>query len=104
MIKFEELEDIIENVQEVDRFIDDLSFLSIEVFDTTFTNNFYRLFDKLLNVYFTEAGLDLIYWWIYEDVDKVLSRKGEEDINVKELLDLYNYMSEHKEVYFNGSI
>ena len=69
------------------------------------------MFDKFIEILLTEEGEDLLYWWIYEDVDKIiyyktpdtLFEKGKEESRSVESFDnLWDYMIENKSVYFNG--
>ena len=39
-----------------------------------------EIFDSFLSSHFTEEGCDNIYWWLYEDVDKVFYITTEEDL------------------------
>ena len=59
----------------------------------------------ILNCGFTEAGLDLFYWWMYDNVDKKIYRSpdlfsGEKELNVEKLEDLYHYMHFNDKLYF----
>lgn len=70
-----------------------------------------KMFDTFLNSYFTENGIDLLYWWLYEDVDKIICQKINSDLfedekeiefDVNSIDNLWNYMIKYKEDYFIG--
>ncbi len=69
-------------------------------------DNICELFDNfILNCGFTEAGLDLFYWWMYDNVDKKIYLSpdlfsGEKELNVEKLEDLYHYMHFNDKLYF----
>ena len=68
-----------------------------------------NMLDLFLRGWFNVQGLDLIYWWMYESVDKVITQKvdsdlfnGESEINydVESIDDLWNYLVRYKNDYF----
>lgn len=62
-----------------------------------------NLFDLFISSYFTDKGWNLIFWWIYENVPKIIYEStifGEEEINIEDINDLWSYLIGHKEEYF----
>lgn len=62
-----------------------------------------EMLDCFLRSNFTEDGCSLIYWWLFDSVDKVISEitdTQECEINVDKLKDLWNYMKNNKGDYF----
>lgn len=57
------------------------------------------MFDKIIDIFFTDEGSDLIFWYLYEDVDKIIYQKDKDDIYLNSLEDLYNYLINNKEIY-----
>lgn len=53
------------------------------------------LISELLNIIEDDLGVgkndDLIAWWLYEDVDKIIYH-GDEEISVRALSELYDYI------------
>ena len=81
------------------------------LFESDWYNSVGKMFDIFLESHFTEAGCDLIYWWLYENVDKIIYEKVDPDLfngeteveyNVENFDDLWNYMIKHKEDYFKN--
>ena len=69
-------------------------------------DNICELFDNfILSCGFTNAGIDLFYWWLYEKVDKKIHLSpdlfsDEAELNVEKLEDLYHYMHFNDKLYF----
>lgn len=70
-----------------------------------------KMFDLFIESHFSESGCDLVFWWYYEDVPKIIYEKidsnlfdkeKEVKINIKSIDDLWTYMIKHKEEYFLG--
>ena len=68
------------------------------------------LFDCFLQSHFTDDAIDTIYWWLFEDVDKVIYINKERDIfnkdeikeevPVRTLGQLYDFFMREPEAYF----
>lgn len=86
------LKEIIELHKHFSNYIDKLSDLHIEIIDTPIWNDFYELFDKMITSSFNEVQADYIFWWLYEDVDKIIYMEDKEEVDVTELEDLYKYL------------
>ena len=83
----------IKNYQDFNACLDNLKDAGFNIFDTTLMEKAYLIFDTWIESILNEEGQDLIYWWLFEDVDKVLYEDGKDDISVESLEDLYTYMS-----------
>ena len=60
-----------------------------------YESNYEKCFSVLKKIVFNEKQLDLIDWWLYEDVEKVLFNKDETVFkNLSTASDLYDYIVE----------
>jgi hypothetical protein len=51
------------------------------------------LFDKWVNKIATDEGQDLVYWWIFDDVEKKMyDSEGNVTDDVENIIDFYNYL------------
>ena len=85
---------------------------SCDLYDSDWVNAVGNMLDSFLVSHFTEAGQDLIYWWFYEQVPKVIYVKHENsffeefkddiEISVETIDELWDYMIKNKKDYFNG--
>lgn len=73
---------------------DKLMDLGIDLAEGPITNSLDIIFDAWLTEITNEEGQDLVYWWLFEDVDKVIT-EDEEDIVVDDIELFANYMKEH---------
>lgn len=68
----------------------------LDLYETPLTRSADALFDAWLNQITNDDGVDLIYWWLFEDTEKELY---DDDQNViAKLTDettLYDYMNEN---------
>lgn len=72
----------------------------IRLIDSDLITDSYNIFDAAIALSFTEEGQDLVFWWLYEDVPKIIYIE-ETKIDVEDIEDLWNYMMDDKETYFN---
>ena len=70
-----------------------------------------KMLDVFLESHFSNHGRDLIYWWLFEDVDKIIYQKVDPDLfngeteveyNVENFDDLWIHIIKHKEDYFKN--
>lgn len=70
-----------------------------------------KIYDIFINSHFTELGIDLINWWMFEDVDHIIWENREADLfngkseieyDVNDKVDLWNYMLKYKKDYFKN--
>lgn len=59
------------------------------------------ILDAFLKANFNDNGVDLIYWWMFEDVDKVITIDKEISVDVTTIEDLWKYLIHHQREYFN---
>lgn len=67
------------------------------------------MLDRFLESFLTNDGQDLIFWWLFEDVDKIIihtepptlfNNKEKIEYNVEDLEDFWNYLIKYKDEYF----
>lgn len=110
MLTFEEFKEQIDLIKAVHKNLDELNKLHFDIFDTDLINNCLKIFDNFIVSHFTEVGSDLVFWWLYEDVKKIIYKtvspdiftkeRKEIEINVEKIEDLWEYMIKSKKVYF----
>lgn len=49
--------------KEVDRWVD----FGIDLFENPIANTYWELFDVVIEKELDEAGVDWVYWWLFED-------------------------------------
>lgn len=54
-----------------------------------------ELMSIFFDSHFTEEGCDMIYWWLYEDVKKIIYDEDKE-INITDIEDFYDYLITHE--------
>ena len=64
-------------VKKEDNFINTLHNLNIDIINCEIATDYYLVGNILLNTNFTASGVDLIEWWLYEDVEKEWIIDGE---------------------------
>ena len=104
MISKEKFTEIIENDVTYHTIIDKFEKYGISFYESELHKCYYTLFDILLGESFNSDGIDLIYWWMYEDVDKVITSEDNSTIELNSAEDLYDYLvnaSETKYTYLN---
>jgi hypothetical protein len=104
MISKKEFVKIIENDRVYHTIIDKIEKYGISFYESEPHKCYYTLLDILLGQFFNSDGMDLIYWWLYEDVDKVITNDDDSTIELNSAEDLYNYLvntTETKYVYLN---
>lgn len=102
MITREKFKDLIYKMQESNEFYDKLYDLGIDTINCKYLEYAGIFFDELMRSQFGDDGLDLISWWLYEDVDhKIYAANQEEEMLHGEVIadlnsidDLYDYLVE----------
>ena len=87
-------EAFIKTINKYKQFIDasdKLNDLGIDLSEGPITDAIDAIFDAWLAEFLNEEDIDIIYWWLFEDVDKIIY-DGDEEINVEDIEDLYNYL------------
>lgn len=81
------------------------------IFETDWCEAVGRMLDIFLDSHFTKDGSELITWWLWEDVDKIIYEKVDPDLfngeteleyNIENFDNLWNYMIKHKKNYFRN--
>ena len=66
----EKFKEMIYKIEEYNDFVDELYKLKIDIYNCKYTDYAGIFFDELMKSEFGEDGLDLVSWWLYEDVDR----------------------------------
>jgi hypothetical protein len=73
--------------------------LNINIIESDFYSIPAQLFDNFIESVCTEDGAELVFWWMYEDVEKVIYESDESSEKVEYHLDtvddLFNYMCQN---------
>lgn len=72
--------------------------LEINIIESDFYSIPAQLFDNFIESVCTEDGAELVFWWMYEDVEKVIYESDESSEKVYHLDtvdDLFNYMCQN---------
>lgn len=72
--------------------------LNINIIESDFYSIPAQLFDNFIESVCTEDGAELVFWWMYEDVEKVIYESDESSEKVYHLNtvdDLFNYMCQN---------
>ena len=81
------------------------------LFETDWGDAVGRMLDAFLESHFTEHGIDLITWWLFEDVDKIIYQKLDPDLfngeteveyDVNTFDNLWNYMIKYEKDYIKN--
>ena len=78
---------------------DRLMDLGIDLTEGPITMTIDTLLDSWLDSITGEAGSDLIYWWLFEDVTKEIHEDDKVVATLYNIEDLYDYMKENN--YFH---
>lgn len=104
MIIFKEFKEAVDSVSKINDFNDEFYNLhKIDISETDAIQEGWRLFDIFIESHFTDEGSDLIFWWMYEDVPKIIYQDtifGKVETNIEDIEDLWKYLISDKEVYF----
>ena len=82
----------IKKYQDFNEILDKLNNLGFHLVESNLIEDAYSIFDIWIESILNEEGQDLIYWWLFEDVEKIIYEDGKSNINVEKLEDLYTYM------------
>lgn len=97
MITFQEFKAQIDLKNRFDEKLEELEKVlnSRDLFEIDLVQISYAFFDNYICSHFTEEGSDLVFWWLYESVPKVIYT-NETEYNVEDLKDLWKYLVEYK--------
>lgn len=86
MISREKFKSLIYQIEELNELVEELDKMSIYIYESKFVEYSGIFFDELMRSVFGEEGLDLVSWWLYEDVDHKI----------------YAPSNKQKDIYFPG--
>lgn len=88
----------IELMQKFNNLMDTLESLSVNLVLSDLFTYPAIMFDNSIEFICTDEGSDLVFWWMYESVPKVIYEKvGDEEVetSVETLDELYDYLNKH---------
>lgn len=88
---------LMEHDDQEDR-IDTLSSLGLDVFDSPLIEYGNMMFERLIKAYFTEEGVEWIFWWLYEkdgDPEMKAWDENHNEIPMETMEDLWNYVEQY---------
>lgn len=94
-MKREDFKDCIRKLEAITEFGNKLSDLKIETIECKELFYADEIFFKWVKDEFGEAGEDLVSWWLYEDVDKIVYEKDGTETNLENIDALYTYLLEN---------
>lgn len=75
-------------------FLRNMDDMGLDFYETPLCESADAIFQAWLDQILNEDGQDLVYWWLFEEVDKVITEDGR-DINVEEVEEFAKYLKEH---------
>ena len=100
-ISKEQFLQFIDLVKKEDNFINALYNLNIDISNCEIATDYYLVGNILLNTNFTASGVDLIEWWLYEDIEnKEIYEKDGPTYTLNTAEELWNYLIKYKMDYF----
>lgn len=106
----ENYQNFVDKISRVDMSITGKSYPSM-LYETDWYESVNNMLDNFLFSHFTDEGLDWIYWWLFENVDKIAYIKKEKDIfneeeeikyDLNELENLWNFLLMDSKIYFKN--
>ena len=91
----EQFKKYIRKVEEVSELSGKLSDLGIEILDCRELFYADEIFSAWVKSDFGEEGEDLVSWWLYEDVDKILYKEDGGEISLEDIDDLYSFLEKN---------
>ena len=79
--------------------LDALEELGVDLCEGPISYAIDTIFDLWCDEFLNEEGVDLIYWWLFEDVTKEIYKDDKVIATLDTVEDLYNYMKENN--YFH---
>ena len=95
MISKEEFIRGIKSYKEGLGFIERADSIGLDLYESPICSTADTIFDMWLDQITTDAGADLIYWWLFEDVEKKIYKDDEVIADLVDEESLYNYMNEN---------
>lgn len=91
----EQFKKYIRKVEEVSEFSGKLSDLGVEILNCKELFYVDEIFSAWVKSDFGEEGEDLVSWWLYEDVDKILYKEDGGEISLEDIDDLYTFLEKN---------
>lgn len=96
MIEVAEFEEIVIAYKEYCDRLRKLEDLGVDLFESPITTISDLLFDKWVDKVTTDEGGELVYWWIFDDVEKKFyDEEGNVTNIVEDIIDFYNYLKDN---------
>lgn len=95
MIGKGEFEEIIESFYEHEKYIDKLSEIIPYAFESPIIDWGYKMFDKLIAVYFDSTGVDWINYYLYENPEKCYYQNTQR-VQLESIDDLWELIKEYR--------
>ena len=76
-------------------FLENTESIGLDLYETPLCATLDTIFDTWLNSITNDDGVDLIYWWLFEDVEKNIYKDEEVIATLTDEESLYNYMKEN---------
>ena len=90
----------IQLIQQLNTKTDQLKDIGINIIESPLYDIPAKLFDNFIETVCTDDGVDLVFWWLYEDVDKVICENigeaEEQKISLGTVYQLYEYLEKNK--------
>lgn len=94
MITLEDWKKLVNLRQQADSFVDDLYKVRLDLTESPLYNSYGWLLDMVVKAWAKPDFVDLVNWWLFEDVDKVLNINGT-DVDVSSIEGFYNWVKKN---------
>ena len=90
----EKFKDIINKINQTNEMAKKLMDIGIDIYGLPLYDNFHYIAEEYFFCFFNDLGVDLIMWWIYEDVDKFLYDNDGQNViaDLTTIDSLYDYL------------
>ena len=96
MIEVSEFEKIITTYKKYCDRLEKLEDLGVDLYEGPIVAMSDLLFDTWVNKITTDEGGELVYWWIFDDVEKKFyDEEGNVTNVVEDIIDFYNYLKDN---------
>lgn len=93
MITTDEFNKIVTAYKEFCDRLNTLADLGVDLYDGPISNATDTLFENWVDSILTDEGGDIIYWWMFDDVEKkIYNKEGDVENDVEDITDLYDYL------------
>lgn len=100
MISFGEFSEVTTSYKSFCNRLEKLEDLGIDLFDGPIAQATDTLFDYWARKVANDEGQDLIYWWMFDDVEKkIYDDNGNMTDDIEDVMDFYNYLKREKLLY-----